>query len=880
MPRIAGWLNNGAIAALAIAMTAGAAHAQTAPQAADENEVQSQDEIVVSGIRQSVVGSIARKKNAAQLVDSIVADDIGKLPDLTAVDALQRVPGVSITRDRGEGGGARIRGLGQVLSTIDGRESFTADGGRGYNLEDMPAELLGGIDVYKTPTAEQIEGGISGSIDLRTRMPFDFAKTTFSGSIRARYADLADKVSPIYSGLFSTRWDTGIGEMGFLITAVNQYRTFRSDNPGWGGALGRTDLIPGQKTYLSLGDYEPLIYGKRHRPGVNAAFQWKPAHNLEIYAQFGYQKFTSYQQQYGFNAPLPNSNGNTATNQNTVVPGSVTLFDGTNNVRRATFNNLSGAYTFGVERDTKDQNSQYATGFKWSQDNNELKVDVSYMKSSNHLWYTELDLKFVPPQTTFDYSGLYPQTTFSGIDLGSLGSYTVGNLSMNVNNYKGDELAIRADDRIALGDGFLTALKLGGRVNRRSLQFYDVVRFNRASINTNPATAADLFEAMPFDDYVSEDANVPRGYLVANPDFLQHDNFDNMRGLLGITNPVTFSPQSPYHIKETAKAGYAMLEFANDSGIRFDGNVGVRYVRTDIITDSFKTAAGVITPYHQEAGYEDWLPSANLRFKFTDDFFLRLAYSKTLTRPGTQQLSPSLTLVPASGTGSGGNPNLKPLRSTGFDASLEKYFGTTGSLYLAAFDRRVKDFIFTSTVTGVVIDGVTYTISSPVNGRYGHTRGFEIGANTFFDFLPGALSGFGAQGNFTYIDSDTDQVIPGSRTRLPGVPTKQLAASLLYEKSGLGARLSYTWRNTAFSGIYTFNYPTTPTPTPETGQSYALGYGWLDGSLSYDFNKHITASVEFSNITGTNIRNSRGAYRPTDYSVDDRQILFGVRFKY
>jgi iron complex outermembrane recepter protein len=865
--RRGGLLTQAAVAALAIGMMTGAAQAQTtdsAGQTGDEDQA-----IIVTGIRQSVQGSIQRKKNAAQVVDSIVADDIGKLPDLTAVDALQRVPGVSITRDRGEGGSARIRGLSQVLTTIDGRESFTADGGRGYNLEDMPAELLGGIDVYKTPTAEQIEGGISGSIDLRTRMPFDFAKTTISGSIRARYSDLADKVSPIYSGLFSTRWDTGIGEMGFLITAVNQTRYFRSDNPGWGGAMGRTDLVAGQNTYLTLGDYEPLIYGKRSRPGVNAAFQWRPASNLEIYAQFGYQKYQSYQQQYGFNAP--------ATATSTVVPGSVSLFSGTNNVQKISFSNLS-AYTFGVERDTKDQNSQYALGFKWDKGPSELKVDFSYMKSSNHLWYTELDLKFVPPTTTFDYSDLYPNTSFSGINLGQLSSYTVGTLSMNVNNYKGDVWAIRADDKIALGDGFLTNLKIGGRVNRRSLQFYDVVRYTGTTTNTDPTAYASLFEALPFSDYISADAHTPRGYLVANPAYLKHENFENIRNQLGITKAVTFSPQSPYRIEETAKAGYAMLEFANEEGLRFDGNVGLRYVRTDLNTDSFSSATGgIITPFHRGSSYEDWLPSANVRFKFSDDFFLRLAYSKTLTRPGTGQLSPSLTLVPLQGTASGGNPDLKPLRSTGYDMSLERYFGKSGSLYFAAFDRHVKDFIYTN-VRAETIEGINYIITSPRNGKYGHTRGFEVGASAFFDFLPGVLSGFGAQGNFTYVDSDTDQVITNVKTKLPGIPTKQLAASLLYEKYGISSRLSYTWRNTAFSGVYSFTY--TGSPTMETGQTYAIGYGWLDGSVSYDVTKNITASVEFSNITGTHIRNSRGAYRPTDYSVDDRQILFGVRFKY
>ena len=178
------------------ALPAGAAQAQdaaTAPPSEGVAQAAGEDEaIVVTGLRASLQSAQARKRNADQIVDSIVAEDIGKLPDVNTTEALQRISGVQIARDRGEGGSVAIRGLSQVLTTVNGREVVTiaAPGGgagtRGFNLQDFPAELLAGIDVYKTPSANLIEGGIGGLIDLRTRRPLDFKGLFLSGSIIGR----------------------------------------------------------------------------------------------------------------------------------------------------------------------------------------------------------------------------------------------------------------------------------------------------------------------------------------------------------------------------------------------------------------------------------------------------------------------------------------------------------------------------------------------------------------------------------------------------------------------------------------------------------------------------------------------------------------------
>lgn len=157
-------------------------------------------DIVVTGYRQSLQNAQNIKRNATEIVDSIVAEDIGKLPDNNLAEALQRVPGVQITRNHGEGSGIAIRGLTQVKTLVNGREAFS-DNSRDLSLENIPAEVLAGIDVYKNPSATLVEGGLGGVINLKTRRPFDFDGFQASISGRMNYYDFVRRGKPQVSGL-------------------------------------------------------------------------------------------------------------------------------------------------------------------------------------------------------------------------------------------------------------------------------------------------------------------------------------------------------------------------------------------------------------------------------------------------------------------------------------------------------------------------------------------------------------------------------------------------------------------------------------------------------------------------------------------------------
>lgn len=208
--------------------------AQAATPAADG----SLEEIIVTGFRKSLQSAQEIKQNADSIVDSVTAEDIGALPDRSVTEALQRIPGVSINRFAAgvdpdhfsvEGSGVVVRGLTYVRSEFNGREAFSANNGRALGFADVPSELMGGVDVFKSPTADRIEGGIAGVVNLRTRKPFDSAERMLAASAEMSYGDFVKKTAPTGSVLYSDRWDTKIGEIGILGSAVGSQLKTRAD---------------------------------------------------------------------------------------------------------------------------------------------------------------------------------------------------------------------------------------------------------------------------------------------------------------------------------------------------------------------------------------------------------------------------------------------------------------------------------------------------------------------------------------------------------------------------------------------------------------------------------------------------------------------------
>lgn len=282
--------------------------AVSAPAFAQSTSDDQIEEVVVTGMRQSLQNAQDIKRNSSTFVDSVTASDIGALPDRSVLEAMQRIPGVSIERFAAvddpdhmsaEGSGAVIRGMTATRSEFNGRDSFTANSGRGLSFQDVSPEMMAGVDVYKNQTADMIEGGIGGTVSLRTRKPFDQDGMMTAFSAEATYGDLSEETKPTFSGLFSNRWETDLGEFGFLINAVSSKMTTENHNiqsdaykryyPCWlsgAEAFAKGPDCPGMDAEAT--DYE--TYGEvwmpsgmnflvkedqREREGFNTSFQWK-----------------------------------------------------------------------------------------------------------------------------------------------------------------------------------------------------------------------------------------------------------------------------------------------------------------------------------------------------------------------------------------------------------------------------------------------------------------------------------------------------------------------------------------------------------------------------------------------------------------------------
>jgi TonB-dependent receptor len=287
-------------------------------QAKPADDVQTVDEVVVTSIRQSLKSSQQLKQSSEIIGDSITAEDIGALPDRSVTEALQRIPGVAINRFAAgvdpdhfssEGSGVVVRGLNYVRSELNGRDTFSANNGRALSFADVPSELMGGVDVFKSPSADMIEGGISGTVNLRTRLPFDSSKRLLSLSAETSYGDFAKRWAPTYSALYSDQWDTEAGTFGLLLSAVDSRLYTRADGTQVSNFGCRTNFTTtdtanptavncpqgGKGVWFPRGAAFRSTSTERERTGYAAAGQWRSNDNTML-ATFQFLRSESTQQ--------------------------------------------------------------------------------------------------------------------------------------------------------------------------------------------------------------------------------------------------------------------------------------------------------------------------------------------------------------------------------------------------------------------------------------------------------------------------------------------------------------------------------------------------------------------------------------------------------
>ncbi|MBE1527840.1 iron complex outermembrane receptor protein [Sphingopyxis sp. OAS728] len=873
---------------------ASAAHAQTSTTAPAADTAES--EIVVTGIRGSLREAIDAKRDLSVIADVVTAEDVGKFPDKNVAEALQRVPGIVVNREFGEGERVSLRGTAPNLTKtlLNGHSVATADwfildqvaSTRSFNYLTLPAEIIGRLEVYKSPQADVEEGGVGGTINVITRNPLDLDPLTLSASAQAAYSDLSGKVDPQVSGLIS--WKNADETFGVLVGAIYQKRRTRRDGLEIFGYRsfpvggGQSALVP---TLIGSTMFEQ----DRERYGANIGIQFRPSDELEINITGLYSRFNADNFNQNYIAWGEQALAGGGTISNAVVRDGVAV---SGNIASAT----GGTTGFGVVYDAIDRQAVAKTvsaDFDLTYrptDSLSVHFKAGWTKANGDT-NNENFIEFAGPGAfSYDLTSGRPEVSFSNPNpLNPAGIRPDFARIQSVTN-DDEEKYVYLDVEKEVEWGPLTALKFGvkytdhDRVAERFATnggvFTPGLRCNGA-----PCTSADF----------ATGSGMPGDFLdnIASPgtltDYWRVDPA-KLRAIYGAStspsNDRFLVPGNTYSINEKAWGGYGLAKFGGEG---WRGNVGVRVITTDQTSDGyiigganpeFTNPFGGFTPSTAKRSYTDILPSANLSVDLSPQVVLRFAAGKTVTRPDFVDITPGVDLNGTLLTGRGGDPNLDPYRANQYDLSIEWYPDRETIVALAAFYKDIQSYIVNTTSTevlpGVFVPGsqpagcvaagggnpnlfnCPYQINRRSNGDGGRNQGFE------FQVSRPIWGGFGAVVNYTYSDAKANNGDP-----IPGNSKHSLNLTGYYENDLVSARLSYNYRSKFFIDI------DRAAPLNQAALSS------LDASVSVNITDNIALTADAINLTNEKIEQYSGTRdRPRAIYDNGRQFYVGARLKF
>ena len=849
-----------------VALGSNAAFAQ---ESVDQGEkVLVADVIIVEGFRSSLGAALELKRDNVGVTDSIVAEDIADFPDLNISEALQRLTGVTITRQDGEGQQVSVRGLAPEFTrvTVNGLTLVSGNTGREVDFDVFASELFNQVTLIKTPSASLTEGGLAATIDLRTPRPFDYDGFTIAASGQGYYNDLGDAVDPRAALLISHKNDAET--FGALFSVAYSDRLLRGDklegfqyrvsdfDIDMDGTNEFTDIL---YSWLPRHQYE---IRDRSRLGLQGALQFRPTSNIDFAVDVLYAEFDETRQRNNLEAVILPS----------LTPASALTVENGLAVS-ATFED---AFTWleGEQSDIKEDLVHVNGEVDWAlTDAWKLRGKAGFAEANG-----EID-EFTTVFQAFDQFSY--QLDGERILLSSAADVTDGSQFFNSltrlrpSNTTNRELSGQLEiiGRVDLGP--VTQLSAGVRTSDREI---NREAFQARSRNSSVALTGDLAGDLPSNFLDGFDGlNSITDFAVSNFDAVRNDP----RLFPDTLTPVLLTNAS-FEVQEDTIGGYVMADVdTNLFGLPLTANAGVRVVNTDQTSIGTQVIDGVERPITVNNNYTDVLPSANLKFDVNDDLVFRIAASRSITRATLLDLAPFRSLSLTTLTGSSGNPELDPFRATQFDASLEWYFAEESLFSIAAFYKDIDSFIVDIVEdvvitgenlidnTGVDVSGQTFSISRPVNGESGFVRGFEVSYQQPFTFLPAPFDGFGLLANYTFADSETTLELGGNpfKLDLPGQSRHSYNVVGYYEKGPFSGRLAYSWRDdfirTVISEeqLWTFD-----------------AYGQLDFATRYDINDNIALTFEGLNL----LREKEYLFdteprRPQILNDTGRTFLFGVR---
>ncbi|QNE07833.1 TonB-dependent receptor (plasmid) [Croceicoccus marinus] len=865
------------------------------------------NEIVVTGFRAALENAVAAKRTRDVVVESISAEDIGKLPDASIAESIARLPGLTSQRVSGRSNQISIRGFAPDFSTtlLNGREQTSTGDNRAVEYDQYPSEVVNQVLVYKTADASLIGQGLSGTVDLRTIRPLEYGRQVVSIGARGTYADagklnagsqeLGYRVNATYVDQFAD--DT----LGVALSAsyldepyqIQEYNAWGFDtaNPATPGAA----VIGGSKSYVTSTTLTRL--------GLQGTVEWRPTDNITTTVDAFYSDFNDDQIKRGIELPLSFAGTVTDAAGNSVPKSPLTgavVTDGL--VTSGTFNNVEAV----VRNDSFERSAKlYSFGWntRWEGDNGwAAQFDASYSRTDRNEIVLETyggtgfgantgatdTIGFVTGEdgTTFDPGLDYsdPNLILLTDPLGWGGANRQAGY-YNDRDVKDEIKQFRAELEKELDGGFLASVRAGLNYTSRSkdltpTQFFLIL----------PSDA--LTQVIP-DQYVLESTDV--SYLGLGP-ILSYDPRALLDGGVydrtpNLTNDVI---SSAFLVEEDVFTAYAQGTIDQEVGdAELTGNIGVQAVFTDQSSSGLVFNGAGFSELERGDDYVDVLPSVNLSLRLPSDWVFRLGAARQMQRPRMDDMRVAngygYNTQEEIITGSGGNPYLRPIRSNSFDVTVEKYFGNSGYVAAQGFYKDLKSFVYNLEVpfdfagfplpTGAPAGTPTLGRNTqPINGEGGSIYGVELASTLQLGEVVSALDGFGVTGGGSYTKTEIVPTPGGEAEDIPGYSRWVLNGTAFFEKWGLNVRGSVRYRSTFVGELSGFGAQRTRRRAlDETIVDAQIGYDFASGSLN-----GLSLFLQGQNLTDAPFVTINGDERAQviDYQTYGRRFLAGFSYKF
>lgn len=908
--------------AIALALMAHDAAAQTADPSAPAEEAAEVEEIVVTGFRASLQNALNIKRNEAGVVDAISAEDIADFPDTNLAESIQRIPGVSIDRDAGEGRSITVRGLSSEFTRtrINGIEAQATTGatdssgsvnrGRGFDFNVFASELFNNITVRKTASAETEEGSLGATVDLRTSRPFD--NPGFQGALSGQYGynDLSEDWSPRFAGLISNTWADG--QLGALFSIAYSERDSLEEgfsSVRWGPASGdngfqNPDALPGGAA-AAAGLFHPRIprYGRlehgQERLGATLSVQARPNNGPTLFSFDAlYSKLDSTRSENFLQAWSLSRNASAGGKPQVDIVDVVVdpetgemvyaELDDMDLRSEQRFDVLETEFTqmtFEVDHEFSDRfRFNGLAGRAKSEFGNPVQVSaiIDRQNTDGYSWDFRENRNL--PLINYGFDVADP-TQWSIV--GPTGAQPRSELRSSANFQDNIYSTLSANFIYDLTDAI--TLKAGANWKKFESSSRQFARLNNGAPEL-PAgvTMADVTNLL---EGFGRNLDLPAGSALSwvRPDLAALDDVWNYScncdtgvpggdfRLIG-KDGNTSTLGSWRNIEETDTGFYVQADWSTDVwNMPFRGNVGVRQVKTEIDALGYSNVGGVATPVTGENEYDDTLPSLNLSLEPVENFIVRFGAAKVMSRPPLGNLVPVFTLSAADApnpSASLGNVELEPFRAKTYDLSLEYYFAPEALLSFAYFYKDISTYVQTTqqTLTYAQLTALNpvafpagarpadreHVFSTPTNTPGGPLKGFEISYQQTFTFLPGVLQNFGTQLNYTHVESEIDYCTTSSCSAF-------VTANLVnLSPNAWNATLYYDdgKLNARVSAAYRDDYY--QSVPGSNGGSRGIPYQGktetttIDASASYNLTDNLSVSVEGLNLTDEANRQNHG----------------------